>query len=209
MIRQLRTIRKMRDSPTSACWHLLLGSILVLTAGAASSTSAQTDGVTITGGRQAENRQYWRWTITNNGTQPIVFMKFPHFLGDIFEYPKDLWNEEITNRNELGMDRTNGIFILNAKSAYRGIPPGQSLDIAIRVGRGDNFSVASTVIIKFADGETVEVLNVYCPQLQPIWERNILLFGMGSMFAMFVLYRYLKGRLRKSASPEARDPTTG
>ena len=211
MIRQLRLIRNGPNEarPARAVRGLLMFTLcMAIVAGDAQTAYAQRDPVTIQGGRQQENRQVWRWTVTNRSQSPIVYMRFPHFRGDIFSYPKDRWNEEITNRNEVGMVPRNGTFILRAKDPSTGLQPGQPLEIGIQVAAKGAFSVLRDVEIRFADGTTVTVPDVDCPQEQPIWERNILLLGFGAMFLVLVIYRSLKGRRLKvesSQQPDARN----
>lgn len=200
MIRQPRMIRNGPKGarPARAVRGLLMFTVCMATgAGDTQTAYAQTDLVTIQGGRQQKNRQVWQWTVTNRGQSPIVYMRFLHFRGDIFSYPKDRWNEEITNRNEVGMVQRNGTFILRAKDPSTGVQPRQSLEIGIQVAARGAFSVLSDVEIRFADGTAVTVLDVDCPQEQPIWERNTLLLGFGAMFVVLVIYRSLKGRRLK------------
>lgn len=156
--------------------------------------SADATPVTITGGQDVQNRFLWRWAVTNNGESPIVSMQFPHFRAKSLFYPKHGWTEEVTHRTGLGAKEENGVFILRTDDPSAAVQPGGTIEIGLEVGRRGAHGVPCAVVVTLADGRTIEIPRVDCPQQQAVLARNAKLIGLAAMFGVFVLYRYAKGR---------------
>jgi len=161
-------------------------------------------GVVVTGDVVPEAPNHFRWIIKNNGTGNIVLFRAPRHLGLEAVMPPR-WSYELP----AGATETSGDVLYRADVPAAGIGPGETGTFEIhdmrlqRVGRTKR---AADVVVGFADGSELVLSGVLCPAEETIIEKNIPLFGLGGMFAIFLIAQAVRKRRRgaEQAGPSCR-----
>lgn len=154
-------------------------------------------GVVITGEVVPEAPNHFRWIIRNDGTGNIVSFRAPRHLGQDAVMPPR-WSYELPK----GATETSGEVLYRADAPVAGIGPGETGTFEIhdlrlqRVGRTKR---AADVVVGFADGTELVISGVLCPAEETIVEKNIPLFGLGGMFAIFLIAQAVRKRRRGAA----------
>lgn len=160
--------------------------------------------VEITGGLDKDDPYRYVWTVTNNGTLPIVYFEVPHFRGNVAT-PPIAWESVVTQQNGVTPGEVvEGVWMCECKVPECEFPPGQSREFWLTIAtRGGSTPQKRTAIIKFADGTRVEVPGVECPIQEPWYSRYVMPLGMGAMFLVFLLVQVIRGGRKQTTASAA------
>ncbi len=173
----------------------LLSLAIVTVAQAASPQDIDIDGVRVPG-----NLRTFRWTITNQADQPIVYFRAPRYLSETL-MPPDGWEATITT----GENHGDNEVVFQARATGYGIYPGKSMTFEIRDTRAERGTkLHKPATIRLSDGTELVIPETPCPGPEPEYLRQLPLIGLGVMFGLFLLWQVL--RRKPSASSE---PSTG
>jgi len=177
--------------------------VLGLVGGLLPVAGAAAPPVTITGGVDRSNSQFYRWNITNNHTSPIVFIDFPHYHADTFTSPPG-WNQEWENRSMAGSKDAPGWVQTSVEATAQGVQPGATAEFEMRLARAGADPRPGRVAVRFADGTETTIGGVILPTAKPFLERNVMAIGLGTIFVIAVLIHL---RHRRQPSPAAPSPS--
>ena len=175
---------------------------LFVTIGLLSAATVRADDprVTIAGGIEPDNPQFYSWDVSNHHDQPIVSIQFDHYRADTLECPGD-WSQEWKNRAMVGGGKdAPGWVRASVANPVMGIPAGRAARFRMRISRGDVLARPGKAVVRFADGTEVVVTGVEVPSAQTTIERNAMVIGMALIFAAALL---LHARSRKGPQAEA------
>jgi hypothetical protein len=178
--------------------------VLSVVGGMLSTAAADEALVTITGGTDPRNPQFYRWSITNNHTSPVVFIEFPHYHADTFAPPSD-WAQEWNNRSMVGGRDAPGWVRTSVETPTLGIQPGATASFEMRLARAGADTRPGKVAVRFADGTQTVIAGVLLPSAKPFLERNALAIGLAVIFVTAVLIHLRRRRKRPPAA--ASSPT--
>ena len=185
----------------------MLGAV-ILACGALTATVAAEPPVTIAGGAQPDNPQFYEWVVTNASTSPIVFIEFPQYRGDTFTAPPG-WSQEWKNQAKIGGGKNApGWVRTSVGDPAEGIAGGESAQFGLRVSRAEALARLGQVTVRFADGTEVVVADVELPSAQSLLERNAMVIGLVLIFAIALLIHFRR-RATPAATPASAPPTTG
>jgi len=158
--------------------------------------------VSISGGVDQTNRQFYRWTIVNRYTSPLVSVEFPQYHGDLFT-PPDGWSQKWKNKASVGGgEDAPGWVRTAAKGPAQGIQPGGTVTFQLRVSHAGALTRPGSVKVRFADGSEVVLKGVQVPSSQTFFEQNIMVFGMAVLFVIAVVW-HLRNRRKSAAAAQA------
>jgi hypothetical protein len=173
---------------------------LIVVLGVLPAVAADEPKVTIKGGVDPDNPQYFSWTVTNRHTAPIVFMGFPQYHGDSFWAP-DGWGQEWKNQAKVGGgEDAPGWVRTSVSDPAEGIPPGGSARFEMRIARAGALPRSGKIAVRFADGTEVTVANVEVPAAASFLERNAMLIGLAAILVIAVLVHLRRRRARRPAA---------
>lgn len=187
--------------------HASLRRLLVLSVvgGVLPTATADEPLVTITGGTDPHNAQFYKWSITNKHTSPVVFIEFPHYHADTFTPPFD-WAQEWKNRAMVGGKDAPGWVRTSVETPTQGIQPGATASFEMRLARAGADARPGKVAVRFADGTKTVIAGVLLPSAKPLLERNAMAIGLATIFVIAVLVHLRRRRKRLPAA--ASSPTT-
>ncbi|MBU0641563.1 MAG: hypothetical protein KKB50_22115 [Planctomycetes bacterium] len=172
--------------------------IMVLLA-TATTTQAQSDLVTISGGVDATGHQYV-WTVTNKHDSPLVFIHFPQSHADTFIAPAG-WT---ASRNPPQARKGPPVGLAEAPSPKLGIQPGQSVQFTMRINAAGARRGFASVPVRFADGTEALVGGVAVPESPSKYEH----FMVPVVFAVILVITVAIQLRRRRKSEAAAEPQT-
>jgi len=159
---------------------------------------ADGQAVVITGGADASGHTY-SWQVRNEGASPLVEIHFPHFRGGLFFPPKG-WSGDCTALVQVGAKDEPGICTARAPAPADGIAPRQSAPFSMQIASSGAKRGLGEVIVRFADGSEARVAGVELPQREAAGDKNLPLYGLGGLFAIFVIAQAIRKRRRRATS---------
>lgn len=166
---------------------------------AAHETSAQ---VTVTGGRDPVEVNFYRWTVTNQGNKPIDRFEFPRYMVDDLGSP-DGWSHQIVKTDAAGRSIEPHRIVYKADRPSTALRRGESAVFEAQINIDKATPGRQPVLVGFADGTTLEIADIEVPWDYPWLEKHALLIGMGTLFAIFLLVQMVRSRKPKSTAPTA------
>lgn len=180
-------------------WALSTGlSVLSWLLSVSCALGADSPDVTITGGADTSGRNY-AWTVRNEHASPIVYVEIPYKKVLMFFAPEG-WQSDCGRGAGAVRERRAGTCVAVAASPASGIPYGAAAEFRMRLSGSGARRARGAVLIRFADGDEVQVDGVELPQRETIGDKYVSLFALGAIFATWVVVR----AVRRRRSPDDR-----
>jgi len=189
-----------RSDERRACWRTLCLLVLIWSGAAAAIGQQTSSGIVITGGPDGSGQNY-EWTVTNNGSQTITELLFPHYFADTFIIPSG-WEQDCTNLQRLGATKFEGTCRAFVKDPDRGILPGRNAKFGMRLARGGDAAVKAPggVAITLADGSKLTIADVTLPTAPSTVQKYAMTGGMAAVLIIFIA---MQARRRRRQASEA------
>ena len=204
---RLRAVHNPEREQTMRTNHALSALLVITALLAADSARADAPGVTITGGVDMENHQFYSWKVTNNSDQPLVSIQFEQYRGDTLDCPEG-WTQDWKNRAMVGGgDDAPGWVRAYVENPANGLRTRHSIEFRLRVARGDVLARPGQATVRFADGTETVVENVEVPSTQSMIERNAMVIGLAAIFiVVLVWHARRRTRLQEQTAGTAPPP---
>ena len=191
-----------------ACLRTLIA-CCVVALGLASSALAQgtSSGIVITGGPDGSGQNY-EWTVTNNGSQTITEIAFPHYNADTFIVPAP-WEQECTNLQRLGATKSDGVCRAFVKEPERGILPGRNAKFGMRLARVSADRGTGEVTVTLADATKLTIAGVTLPVGQSMVQRYAMTGGMTTVLILFIAMQARRRRKQRAAAAASAENNSG
>ncbi len=191
-----------RETRAGLARSQVLGTLIALFVGLPT-VAGDEPKVTIKGGVDPHNPQFFSWTVTNRHTSPTVYIHFPQYHGDTFIAPAG-WKQEWKNQAKIGGgEDAPGWVRTSVSDPAQGIASGGSARFEMRLARAGALPRPGNVIVRFADESEVTVANVEVPSAQSFLERNAMLIGLAAIFVIALLVHLRRRRTRQPAAATA------
>ena len=187
----------------TARWFFAVGLILLNTSSAVAIATGNHDKVTIEGGPDPDYG--YTWTVTNQHASPIVELRFPHHMADLFFTP-DGWSQDCENLVNVGVPRPWGECTATADSDRDGIATGTSGRFRMRIAPADSQKGTGSVNVRWADGTTERVHGVTVPVRPTAWQEYTGLMGLAVVLVLIAVIKALKRPRQDGAPTVAREP---
>lgn len=163
----------------------------------AGQSHAQSQPVSITGGADPSGHQY-RWTVTNEGASPVIFVEFPHVHADLFLGPPG-WVTQSTNLVNVGVRHPVGHCRARVENAAGGLARGESAEFSMRIAPMGAARGVGVVQVRLADGTEVIIPGVELPERRGSADTFTSLIALGAIFALFLAFGIWRRMRRRPA----------
>jgi hypothetical protein len=151
--------------------------------------------VAIVGGADATGTTY-TWQVKNDGVSPIVEVRFPHSHRALF-FPPGGWSSDCTALDPVGTRQEPGVCAARAPSPADGIAPGRSATFSMQIAPASAKRGLGEVVVRVADDNEIRVAGVELPRQEAASDKNLPLFGLGGVFAIFVIAQAVRKKRRR------------
>lgn len=148
--------------------------------------------------------QNYEWAVTNHHYSPIVAIEFAHYKGHLLFAPQG-WSVDCGNLYDIGWKDETGVCRAECDAAADGIIARRTKTFRMHVGDRGVDPGPGDFIVRFADGERYTVAGVPLPVPYRVEGRYVSLIGLGAIFLLFLVYRWLAGRRGLGAAAAAVD----
>jgi hypothetical protein len=141
----------------------------------------------------------------NEHSSPIVSLEIPYDRVLMFFAPEG-WQTDCGRGAGAVRERRAGTCVAVAASPASGIAHGTAAEFRMRLSGSGAKRARGSVLIRFADGDEVQVDGVELPQRETIGDKYVSLFALGAIFATWVVVRAVRRR-RSSDGREHQPPS--
>lgn len=154
-------------------------------------------------GERDDTGQFYEWTVTNTGDQPIVGIELPHFRVDLWTAPDGWSTDKSTNIQGMpGVREESGFLRAEATSPTAAIMPGASKTFKARINRKGAPRGHGKVTLTRADDTKLIVQNVVMPAQETWLDQYIMPIGLGVLLLIIVASQAMKKRKPTAAGDE-------
>ncbi len=147
-----------------------------------------------------ETGQNYGWTVTNRYYSPIVSIEFAHYKGHLLFAPEG-WSVDCTNLFRIGWQDETGVCRATCDSPAAGIVGQRSEVFKMHVGDRGVAPGPGNFLVRFVSGESYTVTGVPLPARYEVEGKYASLLGLGSIFLLWLIYRWLSRRRAGGAGP--------
>lgn len=160
------------------------------------SVRAENPPILVTGGAD-ESGHLYAWKITNQSSQSIVEVRFPHFRANLF-FPPPGWEPSCTGLVAVGAKIEPGVCTARVPPGKEGIAPGRSAEFKMQIASAGARRFPGHLAFRFADGTESDVGGVELPTRETAGDQYVSLIGLGMIFVLLTV-RQARRKRRASA----------